>query len=87
MSISHYSKTTPFLSDLNGASLDQLRGKDTRALADLQQTLGRLNIRVTHDGTPLTQEQMTKVLAYLLPPRRRLPTAGTRARPKAGLRR
>ena len=52
MSISHYSKTTPFLSDLNGASLDQLRGKDTRALADLQQTLGRLNIRGVPVATP-----------------------------------
>ena len=85
MSISHYSKTTPFLSDLNGASLDQLRGKDTRALADLQQTLGRLNIRVTHDGTPLTQEQMTKVLAYLLPPQAQVANGWYASQTQSGL--
>ena len=85
MSISHYTHTTQFLSDVTSTALDQLRGHDAAALTELQSLLATLKIRVSHEGTELTSAQMNKVLAFLLPPDAKLANGGYASQLQNGL--
>lgn len=85
MSISHYTHTTQFLSDVTSTALDQLRGHNASALTELQSLLATLKIRVSHEGTELTSAQMNKVLAFLLPPDAKLAKGGYASQLQNGL--